>query len=306
MVPNWSTKLQEDWRTNWDLVEVGVDWLTATYTHGRPSAAIAVLADRWQRDRSQDGFDLKPWAWNGYRGSVVDGVTWGTRDDGSILRLSGKFARQHFLAATSFATNVSRIDLQLTAYNSSWPTGLATSVNLGVAGHPAVISGQTQTTITRHTPSGETLNIGSRSSNRFFRIYDKAAESGGEYEVGTWRYEIEYKADRAYRLAKRLERGITNDQEILELLSAAFAEYNVITPIVSKPMGWKERDIARTTDDQRRLEWLRTCIRPCVVRMHEAFSADVLAEALGLYGIIDELNGYVESWAAVDVGRTET
>lgn len=298
--------MEVDHRRNWDLVEVGVDWLTATFTHGRPSAAIATLADRWQRDRSLDGFDLKPWAWNGYRGSVVDGITWGTRDDGSIIRLSGKFARQHYLAATSFATNISRIDVQLTAYNPVWPSGLATSINQGVAGHPMVLSGQTQTTLTRHTPAGETLNIGSRSSNRYYRIYDKAAESKGEYEQGTWRYEIEYKADRAYRLAKRLERGLTNDNQILELLSQAFAEYNVITPIVSKPIGWKERDVVRTTDDQRRLEWLRSCIRPCVIRMHEAFSADVLAEALGLYGIIDDLNGYVSSWAAGDPGHNET
>ncbi len=291
---------------HWDLVEVGVDWLTATYRPGAHSNAIATCADRWQRDRAQDGYDLRPWAWNGYRGSAVDQVTWGTREDGSILRLSGKFARQHFLAAMTWADNVSRIDIQLTAFNPMLKWGLCEMLADRVHLHAYVESGQTRTQLITNTPHGETFSIGSRSSNRYFRVYDKSAETDGEYDQGTWRYEIEYKQDRSWRLAKRLSNGESLESQLLHLLGAAFLEYDVITPIAAKPMGWKEVNVPRVSDDQRRLEWLRTSIRPCILRMHEAFSAEILAEALGMYGIIDEANGYIQSWAMDDIGANET
>lgn len=291
---------------NWDLVEVGVDWLTATYATERARVAIGTLADRWQRDRAQDGYDLKPWNWNGYRGSVTDGITWGTRDDSAILRISGKFARQHFLAAMCFATNVSRIDIQLTAYNPLLTQGLCTMLARRVGLNRLVESGQTKTQLTVNTPRGETFNIGSRASNRYYRVYDKSAETEGEYEPGTWRYEVEYKQDRAFRLAQRLARQQNLDVDCLHLLSEAYLAYDVITPIVAKPMGWKEQNIVRVSDDQRRLEWLKRSIRPCILRMHEAFDAETLAEALGMYGIIDDAHSYIQSWAAGDPGVNET
>jgi hypothetical protein len=36
-----------------------------------------------------------------------------------------------------------------------------------------------------------------------------------------------------------------------------------------------------TTDDERRLLWLATSIRPCVIRLIEAYNAETIAAALG-------------------------
>ncbi|HWI69627.1 MAG TPA: replication initiation factor domain-containing protein [Nitrospiraceae bacterium] len=284
-----------------ELHECGVDWLTATVRPGTNATALTTVAWAWQQDRANEGYEVKPWRWNGYDGDTVDGLTLAKRDDGTIIRLSGDMARRHWLVAMNFADNVSRIDLQATILD------VEKSLDWGVTGYSRaqqaemVQSGTTSLKLTVNRPKGSTLNIGSRVSSRFFRLYDKHAETKGEYADGTWRWEIEYKGDRAWRLARRLAASKNQHMDILSVLDDAYFDYKIQMPIAVLPYGWREKAVKRTTDDQRRLEWLRRCIRPTILKLSECYSAETVAEALGLYGIIDEVKGYIESWSEVDL-----
>jgi len=284
-----------------ELHEVGFDWLTATARHGFASRALGAVGFGWIDERKREGYQSSPWAWNGYKGETTDGITFAEREDGAIIRLSSDMCRRHVLAAIGLATNISRVDLQVTCFDPVPKRDHAIRANYLVEQAEMVKRGQVHTKLETHRPRASTFYIGSRVSSRFFRLYDKHAESGGEYAPGTWRYEVEYKGDRAFRLARRLAREANPARDILGTVTDAFATYLVPVPVLSVPIGWREKTCAHTTDDQRRLEWLRRCIRPTVLKLSEAYSVETLAGALGMHALMDETTLELDHWSEADL-----
>jgi hypothetical protein len=267
------------------LVECGVDWMTCTARAGVRARALASSAERWLDERGTEGYITRPWNWNGYRGKVVDGCSFGTREDGAICRLSDSMARRHFQSAMVMADQVSRLDIQITALDRVadanwariwWGTVLEVeSVRAGIVG----------TKYTQTSPEGSTLNIGSRASERYLRLYDKTAESKGEYPSRCWRYEIEYKGGRANSVANRIHTARSEDQMVYDAVKSVYAAYGVVVPCSPPGRGWQDAGYRHTTDDERRLLWLATSIRPVVQRLIEAYDAETISGVLGFMAV---------------------
>jgi len=270
-----------DLGTRFHLLECGVDWMTATAGKGARADAIAHRSREYALERSCEGYQLKPWAWNGYVGQVVDGCSWGRREDGVIVRLSGSMATRHWKSMLVFADNVSRLDVQVTVLDQEAVSNLALNVYRKAGEHPMVQSGMTTTKYTESTPTGSTCNVGSRSSDRYMRLYDKTAESGGEYPNRSWRYEIEYKNRRAYKVASAILASRHEALACHERVCAAWKDYGIAVPGPCPTLGWRDAGVVHATDDQRRLEWVRKCIRPVIGRLVEAYDAETVAAALG-------------------------
>lgn len=263
------------------VLECNVDWITATAGNGVRGNALHFQMMNNLEERGTEGYQIKPWYWNGYAGEVVDGCSVGKRADGTIVRLSGPMATRYWLSMMALADNVSRFDIQTTILDRKGEEDYAYHAFRKAGEAELVQSGLTHTKYTQSTPDGSTCNIGSRSSDRYFRVYDKTAETDGEYPNRSWRYEIEYKSRRAHHVASDLARARNLAPTIYDRLAHAFATYGVGIPGPVPSLSFRDAGIVHATDDQRRLEWVRRCIRPMVGRLVEAYDGETVARALG-------------------------
>ena len=276
------------------VLECSVDWLTATVSEGSERRRVQLAVEDWAIDRSTEGYRMDRWAWNGYIGSFTDGISFGKRDDGLCVRLSGSMAQRHWATLATWATNISRFDIQSTLLSAEVRDEHASHGFALLSLDPRVTAGIITTKLVEATPSGSTLYVGSRRSNRMFRLYDKTSESSGEYPDRSWRYEIEYKGDRAKRVAGAILADRHETQAIFDCIQSAYGGFGLEVPADRPAWAWRDAGVAHVTDDQRRLEWLGRCIRPCVSKLTEAFGTDTVLAHLGITSHIDELTGELE------------
>jgi hypothetical protein len=269
------------WSTS-RVISSACDYLTATVRPGSNAVTLRSRAAAWLQSRVSDGYTDKPWVWQGYVGRVVDGLTYGDRDTDTIIRLSGPLAAKHANTCQTWADNVSRIDVQVTIQDSDLTRDWARSCFHLAQKDKRIQSGMTRSSLTVNTPSGATCYLGSRSSDRMLRCYDKSAESEGVYPPGTWRFEVEYKRGRALNVARQLGCSMFKPWLVAEVVQKAFADYGIAIPVPPIQSGWRDTSPREPTNDERRLEWLRTSIRPLITSLAERYDWLTLIDAIGL------------------------
>jgi hypothetical protein len=123
---------------------------------------------------------------------------------------------------------------------------------------------------------GNTLNVGSRSSNYYGRIYDKHRESGDDAFRRCWRYEVEAKNDAAEVFRQFINSNAGDAASIASLVAAWFGDrgigvrYRPGVACALAPIG------ADPTDDIRTLKWLRAAVAPALARLLERYTRDAL------------------------------
>jgi len=275
-----------------DCLSASIDWLTATVTKPARLPFAEQVVNRWQTVRAADGYPIRSYAANGYMGSYVDGITWGTRADGAMLRLSGEMAALYAEKALVWADNVSRIDFQVTLQEPREYKNWAHIALAEFMQDERVRAGLTQYQSITSSKGGESVYLGRRASSRFYRIYNKTAESDGLWPATCWRFEVEYKPNRSQQWAAKVRERSWTPEDTRAVVARAFADYGFSLPCTYLSRGWRDRSPREPTDDQRRLEYLRKMIRPMIHKLKDSFDVDILAEALGLY---DDQTQEVES-----------
>jgi hypothetical protein len=270
------------------IISSGIDWVTATVAPGGRQDVLTRFANSLIGGRAKEGYQRRSWTGLGYQGETIDGCTIASRPDGSLIRLSGEVARKHAPYVLRWVQNVTRLDVQVTLLDPD-PGFDWSKYALSKASEDARIkAGITRTTRITSTPEGKTTYIGSRRSTRFYRVYDKTAESKGVYPRGCWRWEIEYKAARAASLAANLAGDARQAERCRGIVAQAFKDYGVTVPCDPITASWHDQSPREETTDERRLTWLRTTIAPCVERMLESSDPATLLEALGLGAYVPE------------------
>jgi hypothetical protein len=260
----------------------GIDYVTCTTKPGMKDRLIMGLVPRWFAQRESEGYHPAQWSFNSYVGETIDGLSYGQRHDGSIVRLSSEMARIHGRTVLRLANHVSRLDVQVTLTDDCNGMDWAAWADQEARHDKRIESGVTRSSLRHDTPDGAMFTLGSRVSERYYRIYDKSAESKGVWPSGTWRWEVEYKNARAGRVAQHLATDAWSGEACRGLVSDAFADYGIVVPSSPLPRNWRDHSPREETTDERRLLWLETTIRPAVARLREAFSYDRLLTALGL------------------------
>jgi DNA relaxase NicK len=274
-----------------ETVSIGVDWMTATVRRGVKATLIMQVVEQWFEDRQNDGYQGSAWKWNGYSGSTTDGISFGRREDGYMIRLSGDVALNHWRMLAKYSDNISRLDLQVTGLDDDKQNDWTLTAKHTSQHEARILAGMTRTTLIMSTPSGSTYSIGSRASDRYLRIYNKTAESGGIWPDTCWRWEIEYKAGLADKVAERLLTTENTDHLILSRVWQDFNQWLITVPCPSVGPGWRPMKVREESSDQKRLQWLRRCIRPMVDKMSQSYDVDTLSQALGFHWVTDDLSG---------------
>lgn len=271
------------------VLEARIDWLTCTVKAGQQLGVLNSRATAIMSIREREGFKKRPWNYLGYTGETIDGCTWGTRKSDGLLRLSGDMAARYAPTAIVFADNISRLDVQVTLVDQNLRMNWARWVDNQIGLWPRVQSGELETRLIEKRPVGTTSYIGSRSSDRMLRCYDKHAESEGEYPLGSWRWEVEYKHLRAMGVARNLQLNSFKPQHCLDTVCKAYQSYNITMPTLCMPTGWRDAGVKHTSDDERRLQWLKTSVAPMIERLRESHTLETVAGALGLTDVYDTI-----------------
>lgn len=247
------------------VVDVGVDWCTATATKPADRAKLKDVVDVLLADRLDEGYEAKKWAWNGYTGTIQEGLAVGERDDSLIVRISGEFAQRWWFLPAYRANRVTRLDLQVTIDGA--PQGMdLTAAGVEQARTAPRRRGAPLTWQRIETANaGATLYLGSRASERVYRLYDKGAEEGAEHLSGKWRYEYEAKDETALATASMLAFCSSPTLEVGSLVWHGFADRGVtpffdlrhvpadITPARAKrtderTIGWLSNSVSKTIE----------------------------------------------------------
>jgi len=277
-------------------LSTGVDYLTITVQSEKARKDLYTRALDGIKTNGGDA-TVKRWDFKGYRGLRCEGLSWGTREDSDICRLSGYDAASAWDVFLPVAENISRVDLQVTTtLTVPWPK-LTTMYYDWLTENKKDLSFKKFLLLTG-SDDGSTLYIGSRLSDQFGRIYDKGVES----QLGTpagkvWRFEVEFKNTRAGRVAEQLRSYIGTERvnssavggRILSTTKIWFCARGcpVLWDAAAQPMLLDV--VARVTSDDILLNWLSSQVRPSVGRLRDRGKLNETLKALGLDSLIQEV-----------------
>lgn len=226
------------------------------------------------------------WRWQGYTGKTARGVSFGYGPAGAIIQASSTAAAILGDQAVPW-DNCTRVDVQLTfwlnEYDGNVARRIADQVNdargqgAGRRARPRYINGYGE---------GDTAYIGSRSSNRYIRVYDKERESGDtEGYAAAWRFEVEYKDDLAPAVWEEAPRRGDRSIWAYSVVAAEMARNGVLLPRLA-PERRRVKLPGGAAEDRnaRALRWLSTQVRPSVERLlAEGYELSYIAELIGLW-----------------------
>lgn len=175
------------------VIEAQVDWITAVRLADASQREMAELAVELLRHERGRGAVQQAARILGYHGWNCGRVYYGGRRDSTILRLSGALADERFDDIRACSDHFTRIDLAVTTRLDPPTTELAKERRHALESRPKGEGFQANWRLVETNAKGDTLYIGSRSSQFFARLYDKQRESANPYYNACWRWEVECK-----------------------------------------------------------------------------------------------------------------
>lgn len=236
-----------------------------------------------------EGFDRKTARWYGYEGWQIGKVFFGEREDGFLLRATGPIADHVAFTLPCTDLSIARIDLAVTVWYQEDATMVAKERHVAatVSRETRQAPGRLKIRLQDGTGDGDTLYLGSRSSQVFGRVYDKWRASREEFYRHSWRWELQIKD----RTADKVYRAIDGEEDrpaaIGSSVAAWFQARGVDCP-AADPGGTvvSIRAPCERSDMNKRLDWLRRQVRPVIARLLKEGHEDAILDALGLVGRI--------------------
>lgn len=264
-----------------EVVDAGVDWITATAQHGSTMWEQEVLASDLLTRAELNGLPIKAEKRLGYTGRTFPGFFAGRREGGSILVASGAFAQDVYRSIANVSDNISRLDVQVTVRTKS------DEVHLARHGMAVLRSGSPNTKRTRNATiiegkkHGETLTLGKRVSDSYLRIYDKGVESNNAPPRTLWRYEAELKRNCADAWYHRLGRSGIDKTVAQSLVWEAFDQRG-LRPVFAPGLISSTLERIYSKEDHDTLAWFEDSLRVTVARMIKRVGHKRVMESLGL------------------------
>lgn len=238
------------------ISERGVDWITATARVGSSADRLEALGLALLDNARRDGDKCGTMGFQGYSGQSSRHIFCGRRSDGVCVRAGSNWASEHYVDILAEADNCSRVDLAVTAFDPTASIQPADDYwNIADADDPEspILPSVSRT---QKRWGGYTTYIGSRSSELMARVYDKHAQSKGEYGKGSWRWELEIKGEYAKQEASHLLADPTRESRIPAIIAEQFQRWNLLVPWDpgGNPQLW--RTPPRVSDLDRSARWL--------------------------------------------------
>lgn len=270
------------WLGHSQLVDAGIDWFTTTATDRKTALLLLIKAERIMAQEHRRGCFIKPWRLCGYSGWRCGQLEYGTRDDGAIVRLSGYLAACEWWDLYQVTGRCSRVDLQATLRHELDPNRAIAKVSRSFKKFYVNRTDGPTITEWRDSNGGQTLYLGKRQSDLYFRCYNKAAESQDDFYAGCVRLELEVK----HRLCRSVIESLLGYEDIhagvLGILSSFMQERGgAPLTVLIRPTSLYE--VCQTMPSVvKSLEWLNKQVRPSVIALCKMGHYEQVLEHLGL------------------------
>lgn len=261
-------------------IEAGIDWLTLVQTPREVNSELLEAGKTLVAKEAATGARTRRARVSGFDGLAAGHAAWGVRRDATLVRVSGAVAGRTWARLVPLATRVTRLDQQVTVQLERPHVGLARDAYRDALQAPRKRGRCGVSMLVQSSSGGVTCSVGSRSSERYGRLYDKGIEEATDPPGLRWRWELEAKGD----MARRYLLGLTSHERSANAIASnvfsfflskgvsacpQFSFTAVPAPLSSRPC-------------KRELAWLATQIRPTVQRLVNAGLRDQVLTALGL------------------------
>lgn len=264
---------------------VCVDWLTITANTQSRKKEVWNRFERYKQALEMLSEVPKEWYFRGYKGLQIGSIRWGTREDTDILVLSGLDAQALWSVFLPLSTNCSRVDLAVTVETKRCHPRL---LQIYADELYALDSFKERQCVLLNNVDGlgKTLQVCKRISDEFGRVYDKGAQLQDPLRMHRlWRYEVEYKNERARAMGLALKQRIGSKSVAADIADTVYRWFDErdIPPIWNKgTSGIMLERQATVTSSSQSLHWLTTQVKPTVQKLlAKGYTEEVLA-ALGI------------------------
>jgi DNA relaxase NicK len=262
------------------IVQADVDWLSMS-TH-EPAGISALL--EWRDARfavlGDEGHREKQYSAHGYhyrsRGAVAIGV--GRRE--VLCQISGGEAAASWRRCAAWATNVSRIDLAVTARPDVATSGLAQLAYRSAGAAPRGRGRAPELTLIVSQDRGDTLYVGSRKSDVLGRLYHKEKEDKAPVYAGCWRWEVQYRRAYALSALRALLASEVAEEALIGTVGRWFRDRGIGAPYRALVSGQAVSPPKPVADDLRWLTWARKSVAPRAKELADRYGWRFVAETL--------------------------
>jgi len=268
------------------IISCGVDYLTATSKRRGVQNGLEDFGKSLLRKAEAARGQIRAASRLGYAGFRTDTIFLGTRPGDCMLQVSGPQCTPLAEETIRLATNVSRIDLQVTVWTEGESANLAQWTYRKLCDRPRRGPQEGRLQLISGWPDGDTLSINRRVSESFGRLYDKTAEASLGPPRLVWRYEVEWKGKAARYLATRLGEYGVHPPLVNKLVHDWYTKKGVQPAFASTT---HEYAFQPTVEDPSRdvLTWMRESLSKTITKATAKYGQRVVLEALGLAHLIE-------------------
>jgi len=270
-----------------DRIEAGIDWLSCTL----PLDALG--AERWYAQAQhvilaigREGYEVNERSLLGFDGISAGNNFVGCNQERVYLQISSHHADEFIRTVDRDDLHYSRIDVQNTVWFTEEQTDIAKEV-FDVLSHNNEHIQRSRVRSFRiiiGSDGGDTVYIGSTTSEQQARIYNKARQTEKEHYQNAWRYEICLRDRNAGSFMRNWRAEIDDPVRCCLgyvhtwLLTRCIPlDYFRDHPVVAIP---KQRSAPTEVDSK--LRWLKRQVAPSIEFLTERGYRDSVLEALGL------------------------
>jgi DNA relaxase NicK len=205
----------------------------------------------------------------------------GLRHDTHIIQLSSDAAHEHWKEVAELATNITRVDLEVTFELEQVEHGFIRRNFELMRQHHAGRGRARNLSVIENTVKGCTLYAGARSSDIYARGYDKGAESKTMEKGKLFRQELEMKRQLAKDIVVELQTADSVPLYCASVVSSHFRKLGAETSNVIES-NRKSARACQPSNDCQRLRWLGSAVAPSVRLLLSKGKHVEVARALGL------------------------
>jgi hypothetical protein len=260
----------------------GVDWITVNADDDDQADELYRTARALQAEQVDAGNRLHDWRIRNYIGKSTRHCRYGVAKGRVRVELSGELADRYWLQLVGLATQVRRLDTKVDVEFARDVRDLARQAYDA----PGVPLGPNLPAITKQlivgTGGGQTCYVGHMGGGRLGRLYDKSAESRGEYPPNTWRWELQEKTPHSGTACGFLGRVDDVPRAIAAYVSAFYTRHGVVPWFTADSVDLPVIARRRRTDMSTYCAWLGVQVAPGVRRGLSSGHRDTITRGLGL------------------------
>jgi len=271
------------------VLESQPDWLTVV-VHGRKHVKdVAARTQTLMRRERVEGNRELPFRVGEYVGTRCGRVRAGEVDAKLIVQLSGDLAALHLDYFLKEAHAVTRLDLAVTVQTPQYDPSIAETAYHQASTFRQANPRSAVPSLILNGAGGSTCYIGKRTSDRYFRAYDKQAECEASDDLDasmrykrSWRFELELHDDAATAVAYAMPPQGLRNTWVCSYVHGYLKDHGVEPIWEAHTPPVHVGGFRRRTDRESRLDWLSRSVAPTVKWLIDSTPRDELLERLGL------------------------